>query len=112
MGLVQCVYGSFNEIFTSMPQCSVPGCTKQGGHKFPRKNPQLLKKWQVAIKREEPGKPGKLWQPGLSARVCSLHFNDDDYKTLNYYGNFTLKRNMNLRLYRMCLVWNFCDRKL
>jgi len=39
-----------------MPQCLVPGCTKQGGHKFRLSNKPLLDKWIVAIKREEHGK--------------------------------------------------------
>jgi len=45
-----------------MPQCSVPGCTKQGGHKFRLSNKPLLDKWIVAIKREEHGKKGRLWK--------------------------------------------------
>jgi len=40
----------------TIPQFSVPGCTRQGGHKFPLSNKPLLDKWVVAIKREEHGK--------------------------------------------------------
>lgn len=45
-----------------MPQCSVPGCTKQGGHKFRLSNKPLLDKWIVAIKREEHGKKGPIME--------------------------------------------------
>ncbi len=68
-----------------MPQCSVPGCTKQGGHQFPA-NPKLCKQWVIAIKRDSPGSRGRLWEPGAAARVCSAHFDENDYVPYNYYG--------------------------
>jgi hypothetical protein len=72
-----------------MPQCSVPGCHKQGGHKFPLKNKERLVEWLVAIKREEAGKRrGKMWKPGIGARVCSDHFDQNDYKHVNSYGMY------------------------
>lgn len=70
-----------------MPQCSVPGCTKQGGHKFRLSNKPLLDKWIVAIKREEHGKKGRLWKRPKT-RVCHEHFDAIDYKTTNYYGKY------------------------
>ena len=70
-----------------MPQCSVPGCTQQGGHKFP--NDSLLRKaWIIAIKRDHPGKKGKMWIPCQTARVCHSHFKDDDFVAKNFYGNY------------------------
>ena len=68
-----------------MPQCSVPGCTTQGGHKFPI-GVEKCKEWVVAIQREEVGKRGKLWVPCKNARVCHGHFDASDYKDVNYYG--------------------------
>ena len=73
--------------FGIMPQCSVPGCTQQGGHKFP--NDSLLRKaWIIAIKRDHPGKKGKMWIPCQTARVCHSHFKDDDFVAKNFYGNY------------------------
>jgi hypothetical protein len=63
-----------------MPHCSVPGCITSNGHAFP-KDTLLRKRWVIAIKREDNDKKGKLWTPGPSARVCSQHFKDDDFKT-------------------------------
>ena len=72
-----------------MPQCSVPGCHKQGRHKIPLKNQKRLAEWFVAIKREKTQKRhGKMWKPGLCARVCSDHFDQNDYKQVNYYGMY------------------------
>lgn len=68
-----------------MPQCSVPGCTKQGGHCFPA-NGKLRKQWVIAIKRDSAGVRGRLWEPGTAARVCSAHFDKNDYVSSNYYG--------------------------
>jgi len=53
-----------------MPQCSVPGCTRQGGHKDPLSSKPLSDNWIVAIKREEHGKKGRLWKPTKNARMC------------------------------------------
>ena len=61
-----------------MGLCSVPQCPGKGGFKFPR-NPEIRKKWQVAIRREGPGK--KLnWEPSDTATVCHAHFTEDDYR--------------------------------
>ena len=68
-----------------MPQCSVPGCTKMGGHKFPTRK-ELRKAWIVAIGRVDSKNQGKLWEPGIAARVCSAHFDQEDYKLTRYYG--------------------------
>ena len=70
-----------------MPQCSVPGCSNQGGHKFPA-DKDMKKKWIVAIRRGEDGVggTGKLWQPTVCARVCHFHFTATDYLSFNAYG--------------------------
>jgi hypothetical protein len=72
-----------------MPQCSVPGCTKQGSHKFPT-DIRRRRLWLKAIKRDEPVGRGRVWQPGPVARVCEHHFNSDDYVSFNYYGTAIL----------------------
>ncbi len=60
-----------------MPQCSVPGCHKMGGHSFPAG--KMRKAWQIAIKRGDRNRKGELWKPGVAAIVCRDHFNDNDY---------------------------------
>lgn len=63
-----------------MPQyCCVPLCTNnKSGHKFP-KDPQLRKKWQIAIKRMSTTNKNKLWEPGPHDVVCGNHFSSEDY---------------------------------
>ena len=73
----------FNTV--KMPQCSVPGCTDMGGHKFPT-NKKLRKAWIVAFRRADSKNQGKLWEPGIAARVCTAHFVQEDYKQTRYYG--------------------------
>ena len=68
----------------SMPQCAVPGCTKQNGFKFP-KNQTVCKQWVIAIKREDPLKKSELWTPNKFAVVCPSHFRED-YQTTNCHG--------------------------
>lgn len=68
-----------------MPQCSVPGCVKQGGHQFPSDS-NLSSAWIVAIRRSDAKNKGQLWKPTQSARVCQLHFKDTDYLTVNTHG--------------------------
>ena len=59
--------------------CSVPACIgSKGGLRFP-KDPKLLLKWQVAIKRLEP-KTKKLWTPTQYSRICHKHFKPKDYR--------------------------------
>ena len=69
-----------------MPQyCSVPDCkNRSGGIRFP-KDPALKKKWQVAIRRQDPVKK-KLWEPGTHAVVCHNHFADSDYREPGLLG--------------------------
>ena len=57
--------------------CVVPGCRGTGGFKFPS-DPELQRKWRVAIKRLGPGK--KLWAPGKHSVVCRAHFRPEDLK--------------------------------
>lgn len=61
-------------------KCAAPGCTtgynnkKPSGvslHKFPS-SPRLQARWIAAIHRDD-------FAPGASARICSLHFHDDDF---------------------------------
>ena len=72
-----------------MPQCSVPQCTNQGGHQFPSDS-RLRRQWIIAIKRDELIGRDRMWIPGPAARVCSKHFVNDDYVTINYYGRTTV----------------------
>lgn len=59
--------------------CCVPGCTTTGsGHKFPL-DPQMKKRWIIAIKRLDPVTK-KIWQPSLSSVVCHNHFLPTDYR--------------------------------
>ena len=61
--------------------CSVPRCIgSKGGFRFP-KDPQQLRKWQIAIKRLEPGPGKKLWIPKEYSTVCHKHFTSEDYRT-------------------------------
>ena len=63
-----------------MGACSVPQCPGKGGFKFPR-DPELRKKWRVAIRRQGPGPGKKLnWEPSDTATVCHAHFTEEDYK--------------------------------
>ena len=71
-----------------MPQCSAPGCTQQGGHKFPT-DKVALRAWVIGIRRADAHKRGDLWQPGPAARVCHRHFTESDYKPTNFYGKDT-----------------------
>ena len=74
-----------------MPNCSVPLCKSLGGHKFLR-DTKTFKHWQVAIKRDDPNKLGKLWTPAKNARVCHKHFDQDDYVAETYFTMNTLQQ--------------------
>ena len=56
--------------------CSVPLCKGFGGFHFP-KDPELRKKWQIAIKRQT--KKKELWQPSKYSVVCEKHFLETDF---------------------------------
>lgn len=57
-----------------MPQyCAVPNCNGINGFLFP-KDPEMRKKWCVAIKRVDESNMNKLWEPYKSAVVCERHF--------------------------------------
>ncbi|XP_014681283.1 PREDICTED: uncharacterized protein LOC106820842 [Priapulus caudatus] len=75
-----------------MPQCSVPGCSRQGSLTFP-KSIELRKRWLQAIKRLADDKKA-IWEPGQAARVCHGHFDDNDYHSANYYGGKPLNRRL------------------
>ena len=60
-----------------MVRCSVPKCNLGGGFKFPS-DPDLQKKWIIAIKRLDNNNPSKLWTPNKSANVCKAHFKEED----------------------------------
>ena len=66
-----------------MRYCAVPKCTGTGGFSFP-KDPELRKKWQVAIKRTTEKK--KIWEPSKYSVVCELHFNKEDFNETNSAG--------------------------
>ncbi|XP_044751591.1 uncharacterized protein LOC123311602 [Coccinella septempunctata] len=74
-----------------MPKsCSAKGCTVRfikGAnlkfHKYP-KNEDLRKKWVEAVNREN-------FQPSEAAKLCSKHFQPDDYY-INVHGNKCLKK--------------------
>ena len=73
-----------------MPQCSVPGCHTDGGHRFPKDcDGNYNKAWLIAIKRLEPtsGSIEKLWVPSKNSLVCHLHFKPSDY-TPTLLGKF------------------------
>ncbi len=63
--------------------CVAPGCKSGYGteklpdgvtkHVFP-KNPVLFEKWIKAIPRAD-------WKPAKNSVICSLHFEQSDYKT-------------------------------
>ena len=74
-----------------MPQCSVYGCTRMGGHKFP-KYICVKKLWVLALNRQQIGKVETLWQPGIAARVCSRHFSAQDYEIVNRCGKKTWQK--------------------
>ena len=42
-------------------------------HSFPLKNKDLLKKWKIAMRREE------SWKPTVYSRICGTHFLSSDY---------------------------------
>ena len=69
-----------------MTRCPVFGCSndsKQGKdhtyHKFPS-DKTLKSKWSSAMKR-------KGFMPTQHSRVCSAHFQSDDYETLEYHAS-------------------------
>lgn len=63
-----------------MKLCAVPGCNVRGGYKFPS-DPEMCKKWRVAIRRaEEPGHGKKLWEPTENSIVCRNHFDPEDFR--------------------------------
>ena len=58
--------------------CCVPECKNTGtGHRFP-KDPDMRKRWILAIKRLDPTTK-KPWQPSKTSVVCKNHFVEDDY---------------------------------
>ena len=63
-----------------MPRYSVPGCTQQRGHQF-ASNRKMRRKWIIATKRDDACGHGRLWRLGPAARVCSQHFDVNDYTT-------------------------------
>ena len=44
---------------------------------FPFSDPKRLEEWIRAVSRES--KKGDQWRPTQFSRICSDHFNDDDY---------------------------------
>ena len=60
--------------------CAVPGCTNRGGHRFPKES-NLQRKWEVAIKRDDP-RTKQPWRStsAVSSVVCRAHFVADDYE--------------------------------
>ena len=71
--------------------CSVPKCSNRGGHRYPS-DPELKKKWIIAIKRDK-------WTPTNSSVVCKEHFRKEDYITHTYYGKYYIYPNVNISNY-------------
>ena len=66
--------------------CAVPGCTNDHAeHRFPT-NKQRKRQWEIAIKREDGAKKGKVWVAKTTDRVCSKHFTENDYRTTTRRG--------------------------
>ena len=60
--------------------CAIPGCdgVDPGRYQFP-KDPELNRKWTIAIKRD--GVSGsQLWKPTQYSRVCGVHFRPEDFR--------------------------------
>lgn len=81
-------------------KCSASGC-KSGYdgrpkdasvtfHSFPLKNPDLLRKWMVAVRT-------KTFSPTKYSRLCSLHFQPDDFIHESSDTNVTRRRSMGSR---------------
>ena len=66
-----------------MRYCCVPKCNGTGGFLFP-KNPEVQKKWRIAIKRVNEKKA--VWVPSKYSVVCELHFTESDFKEKNSAG--------------------------
>ena len=56
-------------------ECAAVNCKKKGGtqHRFPLKNPALLRQWLANMKREDP-ETKKPWQPSKYDTLCEKHF--------------------------------------
>ena len=60
-------------------KCSIPGCNKQKGHRFP-KDEKMRDLWCVAVNRLEK-KDGTLWKPKSGKEiVCKSHFLPSDFR--------------------------------
>lgn len=57
--------------------CVVPKCHTEGGYKFPS-DPELRRRWCIAIKREGPNKTA--WTNTPNSVVCEKHFKPEDFK--------------------------------
>ncbi|XP_040579658.1 uncharacterized protein [Lepeophtheirus salmonis] len=63
-----------------MPSCcSVPGCSKRGGFRFPS-NESICLQWRIALRRKDEN--NSLWIPSSFALVCDEHFKPDDYRVI------------------------------
>ena len=61
-------------------QCCAFGCTNTGGHVFP-KDAKRKKAWIERIAR-------KNFKPSVHAVVCHEHFVEEDYLSINAYGEY------------------------
>ncbi len=63
--------------------CCVAGCHNNQGrdagrgvrfHQFPTKNPERRERWNAAVNRSVPERPGELWRATNYDVICSEHF--------------------------------------
>jgi hypothetical protein len=55
-------------------------------HGFPLNEPKRLKRWVTALNRAG-GKPGSLWSPTKHSKLCSLHFDEGQYKCTQEFAD-------------------------
>ncbi len=59
-------------------------------HRFPLKDPKMLRRWEVAVKRPKTGSGRGVWPgPTIHSSVCSLHFKESDFETESQDKNVT-----------------------
>ncbi len=59
-------------------------------HRFPLRDPKMLRRWEVAVKRPKTGSGRGVWPgPTIHSSVCSLHFKESDFETESQDKNVT-----------------------
>ncbi|XP_014670827.1 PREDICTED: uncharacterized protein LOC106811639 [Priapulus caudatus] len=59
---------------------SATGAVLLSGHVWPLSNPNRVKQWLAAVRRNE------KWRPTRHSVVCKRHFDEDDYEKKTTYG--------------------------